>query len=83
MAQQDPAAYISLATRARLLDPGQVDAAYHLNLGIAHRRLGNFQAALQQWQQALIFDSTLLAAHYNSGLVQRYDLGDIPEAVMA
>jgi tetratricopeptide (TPR) repeat protein/4-amino-4-deoxy-L-arabinose transferase-like glycosyltransferase len=83
LAQQDPAAYISLATRARLLDPGQVDAAYHLNLGIAHRRLGNFQAALQQWQQALIFDSTLVAAHYNSGLVQRYDLGDIPEAVMA
>ncbi len=81
--QQDPATYVRLAARALLLDPQQLDAAYQLNLGIAQRRLGHFQAALQQWQQALMLDSTLVAAHYNSGLVYHYDLGNTPEALKA
>lgn len=83
LAQQDPATYVRLATRASLLAPQQLDAAYHLNLGIAQRRLGNSQTALQQWRQALIADSTLVAAHYNSGLVHHYDTGNTPAALKA
>jgi|GEM_PF-817010 len=83
LAQEDPASYVRLSARALLLDPGQLNAAYQLNLGIAHRRLGHFQKALAQWRQALLFDSTFVAAHYNSGLVHRYDLDNTHAALRA
>ncbi len=56
------------------------DAAYHCNLGAAHRALNNIQSAIQCYQTALVLSPHLPEAHLNLGVAYQAQ-GDMAKAV--
>ena len=72
---------IDAYTRALDLKPGNPDVL--TDRGIMHRRIGDFQAALADFRDAAAADPRHLNSQMNLGIVYRYDLNDVPNAVAA
>jgi len=51
--------------------------------GIMYRRLGDFQAALADFNAGAAADPTHLNSQMNIGIVYRYDLNNLPRAIQA
>ncbi len=78
---QQHAAAIEAYEKALAIEPR--NAPVLTDLGIMYRRNGNPEEAIRRFDQAIAVDPKLENAHFNKGIVLRYDLKDREGAIKA
>ncbi len=73
----------SVAAYSKAIELGVEDPNVLTDRGVMYRRLGDFSAALADFDKAHAIDPSHYQALYNIGLVQLHDLGNNKEALVA
>jgi tetratricopeptide (TPR) repeat protein len=77
-----PDEFNRLVRAAARRDPSFADARFYNEAGVAFRRVGRFGEAIRYWEQALAVDPAMADAHFNQGVVYRFDLNQ-PDRALA